>query len=126
MTFEQCFQTQFDKAINQALQMGVWGAFEEGCTYGVASALIYFGEALLFYVSASLITYGTHTYLQMVKVLNLIVFSITRGATNGFQYVGHFFHLAFLTLTVLPFNSSTDREVCSGYVQLQLAPPSVH
>jgi ATP-binding cassette subfamily B (MDR/TAP) protein 1 len=79
MAFEHCFQTQFDNAVDQALRTGIRSAFEEGCTYGVASALIYFAEALLFFVGASLIARGTYTYLQMVQVLNLVVFSVTIG-----------------------------------------------
>jgi len=49
----------------------------EGCTYGIASALIYLAEALLFYIGAVLLARGTYSYLQMVEVLNLIIFSVT-------------------------------------------------
>ena len=48
------------------------GAFVEGCTYGVASSLIYLSETLLLYVGAVLIANGTYTYL--------IVFSVTIGS----------------------------------------------
>jgi ATP-binding cassette subfamily B (MDR/TAP) protein 1 len=58
----------------------VRGAFVEGCTYGVASSLIYLSEALLFYVGAVLIARGTYTYLQMVEVLNLVVFTVSIGS----------------------------------------------
>ena len=80
MNFEGIFQAQFDKAADSALSTGVRGAFVEGCTYGVASALIYLAEALLFYVGAVLIARGTYTYLQMVEVLNLVVFTVTIGS----------------------------------------------
>ncbi|TFK31220.1 P-loop containing nucleoside triphosphate hydrolase protein [Crucibulum laeve] len=80
MAFEKIFQMQFDTAANKALTTGVRGAFVEGCTYGVASGLIYVAEALLFYVGAVLIARGTYTYLQMVEVLNLVVFSVTIGS----------------------------------------------
>ncbi|KAJ2913175.1 hypothetical protein MD484_g7239, partial [Candolleomyces efflorescens] len=80
MAFERLFWTDFDKATNRALTTGVRGAFVEGCTYGVASGLIYLAEALLFYVGAVLIARGTYTYLQMVEVLNLVVFSVTIGS----------------------------------------------
>jgi ATP-binding cassette subfamily B (MDR/TAP) protein 1 len=80
MAFESVFQKQFDKAADKALSTGVRGAFVEGCTYGVASGLIYLAEALLFYVGAVLIARGTYTYLQMVEVLNLVVFTVTIGS----------------------------------------------
>lgn len=56
------------------------GALVEGCTYGVASGLIYLAEALLFFVGAVLISRGTYTYLRMVEVLNLVVFTVTIGS----------------------------------------------
>ncbi|KAJ2933006.1 hypothetical protein H1R20_g4086, partial [Candolleomyces eurysporus] len=80
MAFEKLFWDDFDAATNKALTTGVRGAFVEGCTYGVASGLIYLAEALLFYVGAVLIAKGTYTYLQMVEVLNLVVFSVTIGS----------------------------------------------
>ncbi|KAF9462182.1 P-loop containing nucleoside triphosphate hydrolase protein [Collybia nuda] len=80
MAFETVFQKQFDQAADKALTTGVRGAFVEGCTYGVASGLIYLAEALLFYVGAVLIARGTYTYLQMVEVLNLVVFTVTIGS----------------------------------------------
>lgn len=80
MAFESVFQEQFDRAVVNAHSIGVRGAFVEGCTYGVASALIYLAEALLFFVGAVLIAQGTYTYLQMVEVLNLVVFSVSIGS----------------------------------------------
>ena len=80
MAFEGIFKAQFDSSVNKALNTGVQGAFVEGCTYGVASGLIYLAEALLFYVGAVLIARGLYTYLQMVEVLNLVVFSVTIGS----------------------------------------------
>jgi ATP-binding cassette subfamily B (MDR/TAP) protein 1 len=56
------------------------GAFVEGCTYGVASALIYLAEALLFYVGALFIAHGIYTYLQLLEVINLVVFTVTIGS----------------------------------------------
>jgi len=80
MAYEGVFERQFDLAVDRALSTGVRGAFVEGCTYGVASGLIYVAEALLFYVGAVLIAKGTYTYLQMVEVLNLVVFTVTIGS----------------------------------------------
>ncbi|KJA23691.1 hypothetical protein HYPSUDRAFT_201126 [Hypholoma sublateritium FD-334 SS-4] len=80
MALGPVFAAQFDAATQRALATGVRGALVEGCTHGVASALIYLAEALLFFVGAALIARGTYTYLQMVEVLNLVVFSVTIGA----------------------------------------------
>ena len=80
MALESVFRRRFDVAAENALVMGVRGAFVEGSTYGVASAMIYIAEALLFYVGAVLIAKGTYSYLQMVEVLDLVVFSVTIGS----------------------------------------------
>lgn len=80
MGFEGVFQAEFDKSAKKAHAAGVRGAFIEGATYGVSSALIYLAEALLFYVSAILVSRGTYTYLQMIEVLNLVVFTVTLGS----------------------------------------------
>jgi ATP-binding cassette, subfamily B (MDR/TAP), member 1 len=80
MVFESVFESQFDSAADRALCTGLLGAFIEGCTYGVASALIYLAEALLFYIGAVFITRGTYMYLQMVEALNLVVFTVTIGS----------------------------------------------
>jgi ATP-binding cassette subfamily B (MDR/TAP) protein 1 len=101
MAFEKLFWDDFDKATNRALTTGVRGAFVEGCTYGVASGLIYLAEALLFYVGAVLIAKGTYTYLQMVEVLNLVVFTVTIGSQlMAFSMsIVSFYHRSILTFT---------------------------
>jgi len=80
MAFEHVFQKEFDKSADLALSMGMRGACIEGCSLGVASAFIYLAEALLFYVGALLIASGTYTYLQMIEVLDLVVFTVTVGS----------------------------------------------
>ncbi|TFK52865.1 P-loop containing nucleoside triphosphate hydrolase protein [Heliocybe sulcata] len=80
MGFEKVFQVQFEKTVGEALSTGVRGAFVEGCTYGVASSLIYLAEALLFYIGAVFIAKGIYTYLQMIETLQLIVFTVTLGS----------------------------------------------
>ncbi|KAJ7912517.1 P-loop containing nucleoside triphosphate hydrolase protein [Mycena leptocephala] len=80
MRFESVFRTQFDKAADRALSVARRGAFVEGCTYGFACGLIYLAEALLFYFGAVLVARGTYSYLQMVQVLNLVVFTVTIGS----------------------------------------------
>ncbi|EIW79967.1 hypothetical protein CONPUDRAFT_126411 [Coniophora puteana RWD-64-598 SS2] len=80
LALEPVLAQQFETAAAQCLSTGRRGAFVEGCTYGVASALIYLAEALLFYVGAVLMSKGTYTYLQMVQTLNLVVFTVTIGS----------------------------------------------
>ncbi|KAF8975662.1 P-loop containing nucleoside triphosphate hydrolase protein [Cyathus striatus] len=58
MAFDSIFEAQFDAAAEKALST----------------------EALLFYISTVLIAKGTYTYLQMVEVLNLVIFSVTIGS----------------------------------------------
>jgi len=55
----------------------------EGCTYSVASGLIYVAVALLFFVGAVLISRGLYRYPEMVEVLNLVVFSVTIGSIGS-------------------------------------------
>jgi len=80
MAFERVFQKEFDKSADLALSTGMRGAYIEGGSLGVASALIYLAEALLFYVGALFIANGTYSYLQMIEVLNLVVFTVTIGS----------------------------------------------
>lgn len=68
----------------------------ESCTFGVASGfkLICITEVLLFYVGAVLIARGTYTYLQMLEVLNLVVFMVSIGSqlmafSTSFFYNSH-------------------------------------
>ena len=65
---------------DRTVTTGIKGTFVEGCTYGVASGLIYLAEALLFFMGAVLISRRLYSYLQMVEVLNLVVFSVTIGS----------------------------------------------
>ena len=80
MNFESVFQEQFEETVAKAYRTVIRGAFIEGCSFGIANGLIYFAEALLFFVGAVLVANGTYTYLQMVEVLNLVVFTVTIGA----------------------------------------------
>jgi ATP-binding cassette subfamily B (MDR/TAP) protein 1 len=98
MSFERAFETRFERAIDRALVAGGKGAFIEGCTYGVASALIYVAEALLFFVGAMFLASGKYTYIQMVEVLNLIIFTVTIGSQlMAFsEFFSSFFFFFFL------------------------------
>ncbi|KAF7293241.1 p-loop containing nucleoside triphosphate hydrolase protein [Mycena chlorophos] len=80
MRFDKVFREQFDRAADRVLVTARRGAFFEGCSFGVASGLIYLAEALLFYFGAVLVANGTYSYLQMVQVLNLVVFTVTIGS----------------------------------------------
>ena len=80
MSFENVFLQRFETSVQKAYVTGIRGAFVEGCTFGVANGLIYLAEALLFFVGAVLVAKGIYTYLQMVQVLNLVVFTVTIGS----------------------------------------------
>jgi ATP-binding cassette subfamily B (MDR/TAP) protein 1 len=80
MGIEGVFREKFDRAVDVAEERGIRGGWVEGVSYGVASALIYVAEAALFYVGAVLIANGRYTYLKMVEVLNLVVFTVTIGS----------------------------------------------
>jgi ATP-binding cassette, subfamily B (MDR/TAP), member 1 len=80
MGFESVFLERFNQSSEKALRTGIRGAFVEGCTYGVASSLIYLSEGLLFFAGAVLVSQGTITYLQMIQVLNLVIFSVSIGS----------------------------------------------
>lgn len=80
MSFEPAFKSRFSVELDNALSSGLQGSWVEGCAYGIASALIYVAEAILFVFGAYLISHQIYTYLQMVQVLNLLVFSITIGS----------------------------------------------
>ncbi|KAF8586910.1 P-loop containing nucleoside triphosphate hydrolase protein [Ramaria rubella] len=80
MSLQSVFASQFDVALAKALRTGVRGAFVEGSTFGVTNAMIYLSEALLFYVGAIMVAKGTYTYLQMVQILDLLVFSVSIAA----------------------------------------------
>jgi ATP-binding cassette subfamily B (MDR/TAP) protein 1 len=76
MGFENVFQERFNKYADNALRIYLWGGFVEGCTNGIASSLIYLSEAVLFYVSANLVSNGTYSYSQMVPVFELLAFTV--------------------------------------------------
>jgi hypothetical protein len=122
MAFEGTFQRQFSKSVSIALSTGVRGAFVEGCTYGIASALIYLAEALLFYVGAVLISKGTYSYLQMVEVLNLIIFSVTIGSQlMVFSTSLSTISIPVLVLTQCLRYSGKDRQSRTGHSRLTSA-----
>lgn len=125
MAFERIFQAAFDKSADEALAAGKRGAFIEGCSYGIASALIYLAEALLFYVGAILIARGTYTYLQMVQVLNLVVFTVTIGS-QLMSFSTSFVVTHFSIVSNLSANSSTHCQGCPSNSRLQQASPSLH
>ena len=80
------FEHWSEDAIAKSLSTGMHGVFVEGCTYGVASGLIYIAEALLFYIGIVLVARGANTHLQMVEVLTLILFTVLyRLTAHGFQ-----------------------------------------
>ena len=79
MALENVFTKHFEDSLESARRTGGHGAFAAGLSYGVSQALIYLTEALLFWVGAKFIANGTYTYLRLVEVLNLLIFSVSIG-----------------------------------------------
>jgi ATP-binding cassette subfamily B (MDR/TAP) protein 1 len=91
MAFDNIFRAWYDASVNKSLATGIQGAFVEGCTQGVANSPIYLSEALLFYVRMLLIARGLNSYLQITKVLSLMVFSVTiRSQSMGISELSDF------------------------------------
>ena len=84
MAFEHIFQTVFDKATNQALS-AVCVALFVRVAYTTLQVLLSTSP------KNSISTLGHHfQWLQMVKVLNLVVFTVTIGSqlmALAFQYM---------------------------------------
>ncbi|KIO30112.1 hypothetical protein M407DRAFT_225395 [Tulasnella calospora MUT 4182] len=80
MALEQVFDAQYEKSCQAALKAGVTGAMVAGTGYGVANALVYIAEAVLFYVGAVLLAKGLYSYLQLIETLNLVVFTVSIAA----------------------------------------------
>ena len=116
MGFESAFREKFDAAVDSALSTGVRGAFVEGCSYGVPSALIYLAEALLFYVGAVLIANGTFSYLQMIQTLQLVVFSVSIGSQLMAFSTSCLFSVVIFSVANFGYNNSPPhREVHPRY-----------
>ena len=127
MGFESAFREKFNSAVESALSTGVRGAFIEGCSYGVASALIYLAEALLFYVGAVLIANGTYSYLQMIQTLQLVVFSVSIGSQlMAFSASSLLFHIVSEFANLNDNNSPPHREVHPRYPRLQPTSQALH
>ncbi|KAI3622460.1 hypothetical protein WG66_014995 [Moniliophthora roreri] len=73
------YTTRMNDAVGESCRIGVRGAFVEGATLGIASALIYLSEGVLFYVGAVLVAGGRVEYSKMVETLNLVVFAVSIG-----------------------------------------------
>ncbi len=80
MNLQHVFQEQYDQSLQEALKAGVTGAMIAGTGFGVANALVYFAEALLFYVGAVMMAKNIYTYLQLLETLNLVVFTVSIAA----------------------------------------------
>ncbi|KAK7019425.1 ATP-dependent permease [Paramarasmius palmivorus] len=76
---QHTYTQRMDDAVRESCRVGVRGAFVEGATLGVASALIYLSEGVLFYVGAVLVSGGRVPYVKMVETLNLVVFAVSIG-----------------------------------------------
>ena len=77
MALENVFSKHFKDSLDNARTTSIHGAFAAGSSYGLSQALIYLTQALLFWVGAKFIANGTYTYLCLMEVLNLLIFSVS-------------------------------------------------
>ncbi|KAG8854519.1 hypothetical protein FRB91_003410 [Serendipita sp. 411] len=80
MGFDDVFKEQFERTLESAMKSGVDGGFVDGLAFGIANALIYLAQGIIYYVGAVLIVKGLYTFLQMIEVLNLVSFSLVIAA----------------------------------------------
>ncbi|KIM24333.1 hypothetical protein M408DRAFT_27162 [Serendipita vermifera MAFF 305830] len=80
MGFERVFKEQFERALERAMRCGVDGGFVDGMAFGIANAVIYLAQGLIYYVGAVFIVQGIYSFLQMIEVLNLVAFSLVIAA----------------------------------------------
>jgi ABC transporter transmembrane region len=126
MGFESVFLERFNQSSEKALRTGVRGAFVEGCTYGVASSLIYLSEGLLFFAGAVLVSQGAMTYLQMIQVLNLVIFSVSIGSQLMAFSMSPFLPRREIWSLTTFVRSAPHCQVSAGNTRLQSASQAVH
>ncbi|CED83054.1 Multidrug/pheromone exporter, ABC superfamily [Phaffia rhodozyma] len=80
MSLESIFIEKFNIALENAYTTGLKGAWIQGVGNGLMNGLVYFVEALLFYVIAVFMCDGSYTYATALRVFSLVVFSLTFGA----------------------------------------------
>ncbi|KAG8836175.1 hypothetical protein FRC17_009518 [Serendipita sp. 399] len=80
MGFDDIFKEQFERTLESAMKSGIDGGFIDGLGFGIANALIYLAQGVIYYVGAVLIVKGLYTFLQMIEVLNLVSFSLVIAA----------------------------------------------
>jgi ATP-binding cassette subfamily B (MDR/TAP) protein 1 len=80
MALESVFEKHFLESLKQARRTCLRGSVLSGVSFGLANALVYLAEALVFFVGAALMARGTYSYLQLVEVIDLILFTVNLGS----------------------------------------------
>jgi ATP-binding cassette subfamily B (MDR/TAP) protein 1 len=125
MALENAFSKHFEDSLEDARSTGVHGAFAAGLGYGVSQALIYLTQALLFWVGAKFIANGTYTYLRLVEVLDLLIFSVSIGG-QLMTFGESFLTFKWISFRIVPLMSllfsSPHCQVKAGCRRLRKAP----
>ncbi|KAE8250579.1 hypothetical protein A4X13_0g4590 [Tilletia indica] len=77
MALDQIFMCRFAAVDQETLRNGIRTGPIVGIGVGLAEALTYLAEAVLFYVGTILIVNGHYTFERMIVVFNLMVFAVT-------------------------------------------------
>ncbi|PWN45997.1 P-loop containing nucleoside triphosphate hydrolase protein [Ceraceosorus guamensis] len=77
MALEPVFRANFVDAVKEAEQCALRAAPVSGFGFGLAEALTYLSEALMYFVSAVLVSRGIYDLERMMIVFNLIIFAVT-------------------------------------------------
>ncbi|CAD6887555.1 unnamed protein product [Tilletia laevis] len=77
MALDQIFMCRFAAVDQETLRSGIRTGPILGLGVGLAEAMTYLAEAVLFYVGTILIVEGHYTFERMIVVFNLMVFAVT-------------------------------------------------
>lgn len=80
LAFEETFKSNFESELTLARTTGNISAWVTGIGSGASMSIVYFGQALMIYVGAALIKLDVITYVTMLQVYSLVLFSVTFAA----------------------------------------------
>lgn len=129
MSIESVFVERFEESIDRAYVGGAQAAPFAGFGFGLGASLTYVAEgsycfrralsradslisALMFYVGAILIANGRYTFVKMIEVFTLIIFSVTFSSQIMTYRQCSFFPAIELNSDSL--NSATNDEIDSS------------
>jgi len=81
LTLENHFKKKHENAVQSAWKTGLRRGVYSGMMFGVIDSLTYFVMATIFYYGATIITSRQITILEVLKVLNLLLFGIANATS---------------------------------------------